>query len=92
MLLSAVSSGAGAAVSRIFTPGRDPMLLTGWQLFLGGLVLYGISAAGVAGWEQSACKAFCCWDIWWCCPQPAFTIWTALLGKFPIGRSVCSGS
>ena len=46
MLLSAVSSGAGALVSRIFTPGRDPMLLTGWQLFLGGLVLYGIGAAG----------------------------------------------
>ena len=29
ILLSAVSAGAGALVSRIYTPGRDPMLLTG---------------------------------------------------------------
>ena len=29
VLLSAASAGAGALVSRIFTPGRDPMLLTG---------------------------------------------------------------
>ena len=29
VLLSAVSAGAGALVSRIYTPGRDPMLLTG---------------------------------------------------------------
>ena len=39
ILLSAVSAGAGALVSRIYTPGRDPMLLTGWQLALGGTFL-----------------------------------------------------
>ena len=46
VLLSAVSAGAGALVSRIYTPGRDPMLLTGWQLLIGGCFLLGVGTAG----------------------------------------------
>lgn len=67
ILLSAVSAGAGALVSRIYTPGRDPMLLTGWQLALGGTFL------GLLGYMIVLSAA-------------AFTIWTALLGRFPVGR------
>ena len=46
VLLSAVSAGAGALVSRIYTPGRDPMLLTGWQLLIGGCFLLGVGTMG----------------------------------------------
>ena len=66
VLLSAVSAGAGALVSRIYTPGRDPMLLTGWQLLIGGCFL-------LLGYMIVLSAA-------------AFTIWTALLGKFPVGK------
>ena len=86
VLLSAVSSGAGALVSRIFTPGRDPMLLTGWQLFLGGLVLYGIGAAGGGRLGTVSLPGVLLLGYMVVLSAAAFTIWTALLGKFPIGK------
>lgn len=70
ILLSAVSAGAGALVSRIYTPGRDPMLLTGWQLALGSVTAGGAALLGYMIVLSAA----------------AFTIWTALLGRFPVGR------
>lgn len=86
VLLSAVSSGAGALVSRMFTPGRDPMLLTGWQLFFGGLVLYGIGAAGGGRLGTVSLPGVLLLGYMVVLSAAAFTIWTALLGKFPIGK------
>ena len=86
ILLSAVSAGAGALVSRIYTPGRDPMLLTGWQLALGGtfLGLLGRVGGGALGSVTVAGAALLGYMI--VLSAAAFTIWTALLGRFPVGR------
>lgn len=86
VLLSAVSAGAGALVSRIFTPGRDPMLLTGWQLLLGGLLLGGIGVAGGDHLGAVTLTGVLLLGYMIVLSAAAFTIWTALLGKYPVGR------
>ena len=86
VLLSAMSAGAGALVSRIFTPGRDPMLLTGWQLLLGGLLLGGIGVAGGGHLGAVTLTGVLLLGYMIVLSAAAFTIWTALLGKYPVGR------
>ncbi len=86
VLLSAVSSGAGALVSRIYTPGRDPMLLTGWQLFIGGVVLTAVGMAGGGHLGTVTLPGVLLLGYMIVLSAAAFTIWTALLGKFPIGK------
>ena len=86
VLLSAVSAGAGALVSRIFTPGRDPMLLTGWQLLPGGLLLGGIGVAGGGHLGAVTLTGVLLLGYMIVLSAAAFTIWTALLGKYPVGR------
>ena len=91
VLLSAASAGAGALVSRIFTPGRDPMLLTGWQLLLGGLLLGGIGAAGGGRLGAVSLPGALLLAYMVMLSAAAFTIWTALLGRFPVGKVTLFG-
>lgn len=86
VLLSAVSSGAGALVSRIFTPGRDPMLLTGWQLLIGGALLGLTGAAGGGRLDAVTLPGVLLLGYMVVLSAAAFTIWTGLLGRFPIGK------
>lgn len=86
VLLSAVSSGAGALVSRMFTPGRDPMLLTGWQLFLGGSLLLVVGMAGGGRLGTVSLPGVLLLAYMVALSAVAFTVWTGLLGKFPVGR------
>ncbi|MDY3619364.1 DMT family transporter [Agathobaculum sp.] len=91
VLVSAVSAGAGALVSRIVTPGRDPMLLTGWQLAGGGaLLLIGATLRGGAlGAVTPGGVALLAYMV--VLSATAFTVWTALLGKFPVGQVALFG-
>ena len=86
VLLSAASAGAGALVSRIFTPGRDPMLLTSWQLLVGGAVLLALGAAGGGRLGAVTLSGALLLAYMVALSAVAFTVWTALLGKFPVGR------
>ncbi|MDO5142630.1 MAG: DMT family transporter [Eubacteriales bacterium] len=86
VLLSAMSAGAGALVSRIYTPGRDPMLLTGWQLLLGGLFLGAVGMVGGGQLGAVVPLGVLLLGYMIVLSAAAFTIWTALLGKFPVGR------
>lgn len=56
MLISALGQGLGAGISRKITLGRDPMVITGWQLTFGGLVLLGylalLSATAFTVWTM----------------------------------------
>lgn len=56
MLISALGQGLGAGISRKITPGRDPMVITGWQLTVGGLMLLGylalLSATAFTVWTM----------------------------------------
>ena len=86
VLLSAVSAGAGALVSRIYTPGRDPMLLTGWQLLMGGVFLLAVGLLGGGRLGEVTPIGVLLLAYMVVLSAAAFTIWTALLGKFPVGK------
>jgi len=86
VLISAISAGAGALVSRIFTPGRDPMLLTGWQLLLGGLFLLSAGTVGGGRLGSVTIPGVLLLGYMILLSAVAFTVWTALLGKFPVSK------
>ena len=79
-------AGAGGLVSRIYTPGRDPMLLTGWQLLIGGCFLLGVGTAGGGALGRVTLGGVLLLGYMIALSAAAFTIWTALLGKFPVGK------
>lgn len=87
MLLSALGQGLGAAISRKITPGRDPMVITGWQLALGGAVLLAVGLAGGGAdglvWSPAGAALLAYLAV---LSAVAFTVWTMLLKEHSVGR------
>ena len=85
VLLSAASAGMGALVSRVMTPGHDPMILTAWQLIFGGLLLLGLGCAGggAPGAFTPAGGLLLLYMV--ALSAVAFTVWTSLLARWPVG-------
>lgn len=91
ILLSAVSAAMGALVSRVLSPGHDPIVLTGWQLTLGGLVLLALGLLGggaVTVWTVSGTLLLLYMAA---LSAAAFTVWTALLKRWPVSRVTIYG-
>lgn len=86
VLLSAVSAGAGTLAMRAFTPGRDAMILTGWQLFSGGAILAvsGLAGGGTLGTVTAGGALLLSYMV--VLSAAAVTVWTALLGRFSVGQ------
>ena len=91
ILLSAVSAAMGALVSRVLAPGHDPMILTGWQLTLGGLILLALGLLGggaVTVWTRPGTLLLLYMAA---LSAAAFTIWTALLKRWAVSRVTIYG-
>ena len=86
VLLSAASAGMGALVSRVMTPGRDPVILTGWQLTFGGIFLLILGYGGGGSIGTITLKGSLLMLYLVILSSAAFTIWTALLKKWPVGK------
>ena len=91
VLLSAASAGMGALVSRVMTPGRDPMILTGWQLTFGGLFLLalGYGSGGSVGTITPKGGLLMLYLV--ILSSAAFSIWTTLLKKWSVGKVALYG-
>lgn len=91
VLLSAASAGMGALVSRVMTPGHDPMILTAWQLIFGGLLLLGLGYAGggAPGALTPAGGLLLLYLV--SLSAVAFTVWTSLLARWPVGKVTIFG-
>lgn len=86
ILMSAVSAAMGTLVSRRVTPGRNPMMLTGWQLLIGGVLLLAVGFLG-GGSIQTVTPAGILLLLYMAAlSATAFTIWTGLLGKYPVTK------
>lgn len=86
ILMSAVSAAMGTLVSRRVTPGRNPMMLTGWQLLIGGVLLLTVGFLG-GGSIQTVTPAGVLLLLYMAAlSATAFTIWTGLLGKYPVTK------
>ena len=78
-LLSTVCSAAGNLLSKKIAEGRNPLLVTAWQLMLGGALL--IIAGLCFGGGLDFSKLTGVWILIWLAfvSAAAFSIWTALL-------------
>lgn len=86
ILASAVSAALGTLVSRRVTPGRDPMMLTGWQLFIGGAFLLAAGFFGGGRIETVTTTGVLLLFYMAALSATAFTVWTGLLGKYPVTK------
>ena len=79
ILLSTVCSAAGNLLSKKIAAGRNPLLVTAWQLMLGGALL--IIAGLCFGGRLDFSKLTGVWILVWLAfvSAAAFSIWTALL-------------
>lgn len=76
----------GAICSKAFTQGRDPFLITGWQLTLGGglLLAAGLVCGGSIGIWSPRAVALMSFMVF--ISAMSFTLWTFLLKYNPVGR------
>lgn len=86
VLLSAASAGMGALVSRIMTPGRDPIVLTAWQLIFGGGFLLALGYGGGGAIRTVNLQGALLLLYMIVLSAVAFTVWTSLLKKYPVGK------
>ncbi len=86
LLLSVCFVSAGAICSKVLTQGRDPFLITGWQLTLGGGVLLGagLLLGGAIGAPSLSGMGLMAWLV--AISAVGFTIWTFLLKYNPVGQ------
>lgn len=86
VLLSAASAGMGALVSRVVSPGRDPIILTAWQLIFGGGLLLALGYGGGGSIGTITLPGLVLLGYMIVLSAAAFTIWTMLLKKWPVGK------
>lgn len=87
VVISAIGQGIGAVISRKIMPGQSPMVITGWQLALGGFVLFavGLAGGGAAGMTVSV-PGLLLLGYLVLVGAVAFSVWTMLLGRYAVGR------
>ncbi|HIV68084.1 MAG TPA: DMT family transporter [Candidatus Butyricicoccus stercorigallinarum] len=86
MLLSTAASGAGAVISKFVAKGESPMMITGWQLLFGGAVLLLMGTLGGGHFDRVTPGAIALLGYLIFLSAAAFSIWTWLLKKFPVGK------
>ncbi len=86
LLLSVCFISVGAVCSKALTQGRDPFLITGWQLTLGGGVLLGagLLLGGTIGTPTPSGVGLMALLV--TISAVGFTIWTFLLKYNPVGK------
>lgn len=86
ILLSVCFVSAGAICSKVLTQGRDPFLITGWQLTLGGGVLLGagLLLGGKIGTPAPSGVGLMVLLV--TISAVGFTLWTFLLKYNPVGK------
>lgn len=86
ILTSTLFVAVGAVCSKTLTQGRDPFLITGWQLTLGGglLLLCGLAMGGILGTITPLSVSLMAYMVF--ISAVAFTIWTFLLKYNPVAK------
>lgn len=86
MFLAAAASGSGAVISKFAAKGQSPMVVTGWQLTIGGAVLLLAGIVGGGHFQTVSPQAFCLLGYLVFLSAAAFTVWTWLLKRYPVGK------
>ena len=86
MMLSTVASGAGTVISKFVAKGQSPMMITGWQLSIGGGVLLLMGIIGGGHFETMSLEAFALLGYLIFLSSAAFSVWTWLLKRHEVGK------
>ncbi|MDO4287262.1 MAG: DMT family transporter [Eubacteriales bacterium] len=86
MLLSTIAAGTGAVISKFVAKGQSPMMVTGWQLTAGGAVLLIAGIIGGGRFNTVSLQAFALLGYLIFLSAAAFSLWTALLKKYQVGK------
>ena len=86
MMLSTVASGAGTVISKFVAKGQSPMMITGWQLSIGGGVLLLMGIIGGGHFETMSFGAFALLGYLIFLSSAAFSVWTWLLKRHEVGK------
>lgn len=86
IMLSTLSSALGSIISRKVTQGQDPVVVTGYQLTGGGLVLILMGVLGHGTFGAVTGKGLALLVYMAFLSAAAFTIWTMLLKYNPASR------
>ena len=86
IMLSTLSSALGSIISRSVTQGQDPVVITGYQLTGGGLVLILIGLCGHGTFGAVTAKGLLLLFYMAFLSAAAFTVWTMLLKHNPASR------
>lgn len=86
LLVCSLFVSLGALCSKAFTQGRDPFLITGWQLTLGGglLLVGGLLRGGSIGVWSPVAAGLMAFMVF--ISAMSFTLWTFLLKYNPVGK------
>lgn len=86
ILASTLCAAAGNIMSKRIANGRDPVKITGFQLFIGGFVLtaVGLACGGHLSFKKAQSVIILIWLAF--VSAAAFTVWTALLKYHPASR------
>ena len=86
MLLSAVSSGMSTVCLKIFSEKENPVMLSGYQFFIGGLIMTVIGFAAGGRLHPTAPTAFLLLLYMALISSVAYTVWGILLRHNPVSR------
>lgn len=86
IMLSTLSSALGSIISRRVTQGQDPVVITGYQLTGGGLVLILIGLCGHGTFGAVTARGVLLLLYMAFLSAAAFTVWTMLLKYNPASR------
>lgn len=86
VLLSALSGAGGNVISKVVAKNRNVVMVTGWQLLFGGVILFAIG--GISGGRINHSNILGVVILLWLSFVSAvgFLLWTALLRYHPVSR------
>ena len=91
ILLCTVASGFSSAFMKKLCGGEDPVLLSGWQFLIGGLVLAGIGLAGGGTPGHFTLPAFALLLYLAFVSAAAYSVWAMLLKYNPVSKVAVFG-
>ena len=91
ILLCTVSSGFSSACMKKLSGNEDPVMLSGWQFFFGGLVLMGIGLLGGGVMPVFSAGSFALLLYLAFISAAAYSVWALLLKHNPVSRVAVFG-
>ena len=91
ILLCTVASGFSSAFMKKLSGGEDPVLLSGWQFLIGGIVFAGIGMLGGGHAGTFSVPALAVLLYLACVSAAAYSVWAMLLKHNPVSKVAVYG-